>query len=446
MAQWLKRRFTDRKVRCSSPTSASQPSIFGSANAKLLLTLIKSAHHKRHLLPPISQLSMIGGEMDQVVRARPEGPWFEPDLCHSTSLPRLGQRGSIPALVPPSCGMAARHRKGATAKRFFSRLLDDGTEDRLLLAQMALDLERDVFEAEKNIFSIATKELIDVNGVPSECKHNTSDSRVSSSSPLPDTVDSSVPEHPLPVHRKKLPDPVYLKHSSSALPPPWSTLLGPLAYLRPLEFSPDGSTRFATINFPELPNESLKSASGFCSGLNLERLNGISDHLPTNNATVIYPSERCLPNSLGDNIDRNEDSSDEAEAEADALLGLDTRQSRTKSTEHLVTTNGLLDGRVGSSLAGPSLDQDESVAFDETYDLWQELMRDEGMDIEEMESETLHACLESNSDSLTPPVSENCVYFSVYLEPSLQGKFEIPRECFANLTGINETHHILLGR
>ncbi|TGZ66088.1 hypothetical protein CRM22_005537 [Opisthorchis felineus] len=279
-----------------------------------------------------------------------------------------------------------------------TRLLNDTTEDRLLLAQMALDLERDVFEAEKNIFSIANKELSDVNGVPSECKHNNFDSRVSSSSPLADTLDSSVPEQPLPVHRRKLPDPVYLKHSSSALPPPWSTLLGPLAYLRPLEFTPDGSTRFATINLPELPNESLKSASDFCSSLNLERLNGISEHLPTNNTTVIYPSERCLPNSMGDNIDRNEESSDEAEA--DALLGLDTRQSRTKSTEHLVTTNGLLDGRVGSSLAGPSLDQDESVAFDETYDLWQELMRDEGMDIEEMESETLHACLESNSDSL----------------------------------------------
>ncbi|KAG5449301.1 hypothetical protein CSKR_100613 [Clonorchis sinensis] len=34
-------------------------------------------------------------------------------------LSRLGQPGSIPALVLPSGGMAARHRKGATAERFY---------------------------------------------------------------------------------------------------------------------------------------------------------------------------------------------------------------------------------------------------------------------------------------------------------------------------------------
>ncbi|KER33211.1 hypothetical protein T265_12666, partial [Opisthorchis viverrini] len=58
---WLEREFTDRKVRGSNPTSASR-------------------------LP----------------------------------LARLQQPGSIPALVSPSCGMAARHRKGATAERFAS--------------------------------------------------------------------------------------------------------------------------------------------------------------------------------------------------------------------------------------------------------------------------------------------------------------------------------------
>ncbi|KAG5450620.1 hypothetical protein CSKR_101782, partial [Clonorchis sinensis] len=58
MAQWLTREFTDRKVRGSNLTSASR-------------------------LP----------------------------LC------RLGQPGSIQALVLHSGGMAARHRKGATAER-----------------------------------------------------------------------------------------------------------------------------------------------------------------------------------------------------------------------------------------------------------------------------------------------------------------------------------------
>ncbi|KER27564.1 hypothetical protein T265_05383 [Opisthorchis viverrini] len=60
--KWLEREFTDRKVRGSNLTSASR-------------------------LP----------------------------------LSRLGQPGSIPALVQPSGGMTARHRKSATAERFFTR-------------------------------------------------------------------------------------------------------------------------------------------------------------------------------------------------------------------------------------------------------------------------------------------------------------------------------------
>ncbi|KAG5451144.1 hypothetical protein CSKR_102687 [Clonorchis sinensis] len=62
MAQWLEREFTGRKARGSSPTSA----------ARLLL-------------------------------------------------PRLGKPGIIPALVLPSSGLAVRHRKGATAERYFLR-------------------------------------------------------------------------------------------------------------------------------------------------------------------------------------------------------------------------------------------------------------------------------------------------------------------------------------
>ncbi|KAG5441208.1 hypothetical protein CSKR_102420 [Clonorchis sinensis] len=62
--KWLELEFTDRKVRGSNPTSA----------CRLLLS-------------------------------------------------RLGQTGSIPALVLPSGGMAARHRKGVTAERLFTILL-----------------------------------------------------------------------------------------------------------------------------------------------------------------------------------------------------------------------------------------------------------------------------------------------------------------------------------
>ncbi|KER30418.1 hypothetical protein T265_03151 [Opisthorchis viverrini] len=40
-------------------------------------------------------------------------------------LSRLGQPGSIPALVQPSGGMAVRHRKGATAERDVCILLEE---------------------------------------------------------------------------------------------------------------------------------------------------------------------------------------------------------------------------------------------------------------------------------------------------------------------------------
>ncbi|KER31335.1 hypothetical protein T265_02389 [Opisthorchis viverrini] len=64
-----------------------------------------------------------------VVFARPGTAGFTP-VAHArvrgsnptsgTRLPlsRLGQTGSIPALVLPPDGMAARHRKGVTAERF----------------------------------------------------------------------------------------------------------------------------------------------------------------------------------------------------------------------------------------------------------------------------------------------------------------------------------------
>ncbi|KAG5451331.1 hypothetical protein CSKR_109324 [Clonorchis sinensis] len=60
LCTWLECEFTDRKVRCLNPNSASR-------------------------LP----------------------------------LSRLGQTGSIPALILHSGGMPAKHRKGATAERFF---------------------------------------------------------------------------------------------------------------------------------------------------------------------------------------------------------------------------------------------------------------------------------------------------------------------------------------
>ncbi|KAG5452893.1 hypothetical protein CSKR_107438 [Clonorchis sinensis] len=66
-----------------------------------------------------------GGADGSLVRIQiylPEGPRFEPDLYLSIPLPRLGQPGSIPALVFPSGDVAVRHRKCVTAERLLSFL------------------------------------------------------------------------------------------------------------------------------------------------------------------------------------------------------------------------------------------------------------------------------------------------------------------------------------
>ncbi|KAG5451195.1 Phosducin-like protein [Clonorchis sinensis] len=67
-----------------------------------------------------------GGEIAQrLERERTDRKVRGSNTTSASRLPlsRLGQPGSIPALVLPSGGMAARHRKGATAERFFLRAL-----------------------------------------------------------------------------------------------------------------------------------------------------------------------------------------------------------------------------------------------------------------------------------------------------------------------------------
>ncbi|KAG5449914.1 hypothetical protein CSKR_103649 [Clonorchis sinensis] len=63
-----------------------------------------------------------GGEMAQrLERERTDRKvrGSNPSSASRLLLSRLGQPGSIPALVLPSGGMAARHRKGATGERQF---------------------------------------------------------------------------------------------------------------------------------------------------------------------------------------------------------------------------------------------------------------------------------------------------------------------------------------
>ncbi|KAG5445326.1 hypothetical protein CSKR_105808 [Clonorchis sinensis] len=57
-----------------------------------------------------------------VVKAQiycPKDPWFESNIRLSISLYTFGELGSIPALVLPLGGMAAKHRKGVRAEQLF---------------------------------------------------------------------------------------------------------------------------------------------------------------------------------------------------------------------------------------------------------------------------------------------------------------------------------------
>ncbi|KAG5442216.1 hypothetical protein CSKR_100197, partial [Clonorchis sinensis] len=79
--------------------------------------------------------SQTGGEMAQRSE-RERTDWkvrgSNPASASRLPLSRLGQPGSILALVLPSGGVAARHRKGATAERFFLQPNDYYLLERLI--------------------------------------------------------------------------------------------------------------------------------------------------------------------------------------------------------------------------------------------------------------------------------------------------------------------------
>ncbi|KAG5450410.1 tRNA-specific adenosine deaminase 2 [Clonorchis sinensis] len=115
MAQWLEHEFTDRKIRDSNPTSASrlplsrlrQPGSIPALGLKRYSVYLYAGLGARW--PKWLERE----STDRKVRGS------NPASASRLPLSRLGQPGSILALVLPSGGMAARHRKGATAERFF---------------------------------------------------------------------------------------------------------------------------------------------------------------------------------------------------------------------------------------------------------------------------------------------------------------------------------------
>ncbi|KAG5453198.1 hypothetical protein CSKR_112760 [Clonorchis sinensis] len=143
--------FTDRKVRGSNPTSASrlplstlrQPALV-QPSGSMAVRHQKVATAERYILP-VTINAFRGGQNNlstsethcasamitkvilgiaQSLRCQLTDRKVH-DLNQTSAsrllLPRLGQPGSIPALVPPSVCMADRHRKGATAERYCMR-------------------------------------------------------------------------------------------------------------------------------------------------------------------------------------------------------------------------------------------------------------------------------------------------------------------------------------
>ncbi|KAG5446845.1 hypothetical protein CSKR_101027 [Clonorchis sinensis] len=165
-AQWLERKFADRKVRGSNPTSTSRLSLFGLGQPGSILALLlpfdgmavrhrKGATAEQQLEDSplmictsstdsespvrISRYQvtkcMWWGEIPQrLERERTDRKVRGSNPASASRLPlsRLGQPGSIPALVLPSGGMAARHRKGATAERMYAILRSRNHKVRLL--------------------------------------------------------------------------------------------------------------------------------------------------------------------------------------------------------------------------------------------------------------------------------------------------------------------------
>ncbi|KER25120.1 hypothetical protein T265_07345 [Opisthorchis viverrini] len=136
--RYRRRESTDRKARGSNPTSA-----FG-----LPLSRLGQSGSIPALVPPSGRVAvrrrkgvkakrLFTGQIHTrlTILVRTPGfslrwpKWLEREFTHQkvrdlnpTSasllpLSKLGQPGSIPALVQPSGGMAVRHRKGATAER-----------------------------------------------------------------------------------------------------------------------------------------------------------------------------------------------------------------------------------------------------------------------------------------------------------------------------------------
>ncbi|KER22235.1 hypothetical protein T265_09626 [Opisthorchis viverrini] len=118
--KWLEPEFTGQKVRGSNPTSATRLPLSrlgqpGSIPALVLPSGSMAARHRKDVTAERFLFTY--------------NPLSDKSTRISLSTPRLGQPGSIPALVLPSGGMPARHRKGPRLCRETNLFVSVGIEE-----------------------------------------------------------------------------------------------------------------------------------------------------------------------------------------------------------------------------------------------------------------------------------------------------------------------------
>uniref|UniRef100_A0A095A107 Uncharacterized protein n=1 Tax=Schistosoma haematobium TaxID=6185 RepID=A0A095A107_SCHHA len=305
--------------------------------------------------------------------------------------------------------------------------LEPFLEDRLLVANMALDLERDVFTTEKEIFAEALnfdkkENCVDIHNDDNDKKP------IIVESVNEQSISNKYSDDKRHLNKKITP---ILKHSVSLLPSPWCDLLGPLAYLRPLNFDTNGNTTVAEIKLPSNDSEltvhnennthaQIQSSTDSSSN-NVILINSISESNTVNLANNLLVEKH---NDYDEDV--NDESSDEAEA--DRLLGLGGGgcSSNSSGIPALIinrsklldnnSTNGLLDNnnnhqstggiRNHSECDGGGGDSDDGE-FDEAYAFWQELMHDRSINIEDMNAGLIENNFDNESNLLDEPPNKS---------------------------------------
>ncbi|KAA0194345.1 hypothetical protein FBUS_11575 [Fasciolopsis buskii] len=196
-------------------------------------------------------------------------------------------------------------------------------------------------------------------------------------------------------------------------------MLGSLAFLRPLTFDSNGCGKYASISLPADPNKSQlqidkteNTSSTQLDSSVVDRLTSEPIEINDNQTSACHAPENT--DDCDSRVRLHDDDYVDAmsdDVDADLLLGLDTRQSRSSVNVGPLTAANGSQRRDNSGVGLGKRGQDKCVAFEETYNLWQEFMREEGMDMDMVDgnededglgAEALDASLDSTLDSILP--------------------------------------------